>query len=53
MISFNPDSLDYVYKTAELTRKELNPRTPLIGFAGSPWTLAAYSIEEVVPKTLI
>jgi len=45
MINFNPDSLDYVYKTAELTRKELNPSTPLIGFAGSPWTLAAYSIE--------
>ena len=45
MINFNPDSLDYVYKTAELTRKELNPSIPLIGFAGSPWTLAAYSIE--------
>ena len=45
MANFNPDSLDYVYKTAELTRKELNPSIPLIGFAGSPWTLAAYSIE--------
>ena len=45
MKNFNPDSLDYVYKTAELTRKELNQNIPLIGFAGSPWTLAAYSIE--------
>ena len=45
MKNFNPDSLDYVYKTAELTRKELNQSIPLIGFAGSPWTLAAYSIE--------
>ena len=42
---FDPDSLDYVYKTAELTRKELDQNIPLIGFAGSPWTLAAYSIE--------
>ena len=43
--NFDPDSLDYVYKTAELTRKELDQNIPLIGFAGSPWTLAAYSIE--------
>ena len=43
--NFDPNSLDYVYKTAELTRKELNQNIPLIGFAGSPWTLAAYSIE--------
>ena len=45
MKNFNPDSLEYVYKTAELTRKELDQNIPLIGFAGSPWTLAAYSIE--------
>ena len=45
MKNFNPDSLDYVYNTAELTRKELDQNIPLIGFAGSPWTLAAYSIE--------
>lgn len=45
MMDFNPESLDYVYKTAELTRKELDRNIPLIGFAGSPWTLAAYSIE--------
>ena len=42
---FNPESLDYVYMTAELTRKELDTSIPLIGFSGSPWTLAAYSIE--------
>ena len=43
--TFNADNLDYVYKTAELTRRELDKNIPLIGFAGSPWTLAAYSIE--------
>ena len=30
MKNFNPDSLDYVYKTAELTRKELNQNLSLI-----------------------
>ena len=37
--------LNYVYKTIKLIKKELNNQTPLIGFSGSPWTLAAYMVE--------
>ena len=39
------DKLSYVYKAIRLTQHELSQRIPLIGFAGSPWTLAAYMIE--------
>tara|TARA_A100001015_G_scaffold317468_1_gene434526 strand:- start:1462 stop:2445 length:984 start_codon:yes stop_codon:yes gene_type:complete len=37
--------LTYVLEAVSLTRKELDGSVPLIGFAGSPWTLAAYMIE--------
>ena len=39
------DSLAYVFETVRLVRRELAGRVPLIGFAGAPFTLAAYSIE--------
>ena len=38
-------SLRYVMDAVRLIRRELNERAPLIGFAGSPWTLACYMIE--------
>jgi len=38
-------SLRYVTDAVRLIRRELNGRVPLIGFAGSPWTLACYMIE--------
>jgi uroporphyrinogen decarboxylase len=38
-------SLRYVTDAITLTRRMLNGRVPLIGFSGSPWTLAAYMIE--------
>ena len=41
----NVESLDFVIETVRQTRKELNPRLPLIGFAGAPFTLASYMIE--------
>jgi uroporphyrinogen decarboxylase len=37
--------LKYVMDAVRLVRKELNGRVPLIGFAGSPWTLATYMVE--------
>lgn len=39
------DRLGYVMDAVALVRKELNGRVPLIGFAGSPWTLSAYMVE--------
>ncbi len=39
------DRLDYVMQAVRLTKERLNGRVPLIGFSGSPWTLAAYMIE--------
>jgi len=38
-------SLRYVTDAVRLIRRELNERAPLIGFSGSPWTLACYMIE--------
>ncbi len=37
--------LTYVTDAVSLIRRELNGRVPLIGFSGSPWTLATYMIE--------
>lgn len=37
--------LDYVMRAVSTIRQELNGRVPLIGFSGSPWTLATYMVE--------
>ena len=37
--------LRYVIDAVTLIRKELDGRVPLIGFAGSPWTVATYIVE--------
>ena len=39
------DALDYVMNAVKTIRRELNGSVPLIGFSGSPWTLATYMIE--------
>jgi uroporphyrinogen decarboxylase len=37
--------LRYVFDAVASIRKALNGRVPLIGFSGSPWTLACYMVE--------
>lgn len=37
--------LSYVTDAVRTIRRELNGRVPLIGFSGSPWTLATYMVE--------
>ena len=37
--------LAYVFDAVSLIRRELDGRVPLIGFAGSPWTIACYMVE--------
>ncbi|MFQ6112938.1 MAG: uroporphyrinogen decarboxylase [bacterium] len=39
------DKLGFVLEALRHVRKELVGRVPLIGFAGAPWTLAAYMVE--------
>ena len=39
------DKLRYVFDAVTSIRKALNGRVPLIGFSGSPWTLACYMVE--------
>jgi uroporphyrinogen decarboxylase len=45
------DSLRYVYDALALTKKALNGRVPLIGFAGAPWTILCYMVEGRGSKT--
>ncbi|MBF6610074.1 MAG: uroporphyrinogen decarboxylase [Chryseobacterium sp.] len=39
------DTLGYVFDAIELTLKKLDNEIPLIGFAGSPWTILCYCVE--------
>jgi len=39
------DKLRYVFDAVTSIRQALNGRVPLIGFSGSPWTLACYMVE--------
>jgi len=45
------ESLHYVTDALSLTKKELNGRVPLIGFAGAPWTILCYMVEGKGSKT--
>ncbi len=45
------DNLTYVFDGVSTIKKALNNRVPLIGFSGSPWTLATYMIEGSSSRT--
>jgi len=45
------NDLTYVFDGVSTIKKALNNRVPLIGFSGSPWTLATYMIEGGSSKT--
>jgi len=47
-LSIVPDiheHLGYVLDAVKMTKQALNERVPLIGFAGSPWTLLCYAVQ--------
>ena len=46
-----PNELQYVIDAIGITKKNLNNRVPLIGFAGAPWTILAYMVEGSGSKT--
>lgn len=39
-----PERLQPIYRTVALVRDQLGPETTLLGFAGSPWTVATYMV---------
>ena len=45
------ETLGYVMDAIKLTKKMLNDEIPLIGFAGSPWTILCYCIQGQGSKT--
>ena len=47
------DDLGYVMRAVRTIRRELNGSVPLIGFSGSPWTLATYMVEGGSSKDFV
>ena len=45
------ETLGYVMDAVKMTKQELNNEVPLIGFAGSPWTILCYAVEGKGSKT--
>ncbi len=43
--------LGYVLEAIKITKRELNGRVPIIGFAGAPWTILSYMVEGSGSKT--
>ena len=45
------ESLGYVMEAVKATKEKLNDEVPLIGFAGSPWTILCYCVQGQGSKT--
>ncbi len=45
------ETLDYVMKAIKMTKEKLEDEIPLIGFAGSPWTILCYCVQGQGSKT--
>lgn len=45
------EHLAYTLDAIKITKKELNGRVPIIGFAGAPWTIFSYMVEGGGSKT--
>ena len=45
------ETLGYVMDAIKITKEMLNDEVPLIGFAGSPWTIFCYAVEGKGSKT--
>lgn len=50
-VSVPEEDLNYVLEAIRITKKNLNGRVPLIGFAGAPWTIFSYMVEGSGSKT--
>lgn len=48
-----PEQMDFVYETVRQTRAIIDDSIPIIGFSGSPFTLASYAIEGGSSKTYL
>lgn len=46
-----PEDLHYTIEAIRITKKELDGRVPIIGFAGAPWTIFSYMVEGGGSKT--
>jgi uroporphyrinogen decarboxylase len=44
-------ALDYVMRAVKVTKEKLEEEVPLIGFAGSPWTILCYCVQGQGSKT--
>lgn len=49
----HPEQMDFVYETVRQTRAIIDDSIPIIGFSGSPFTLASYAIEGGSSKTYL